>query len=100
MIRILDLKTGTEQNLTAKTEMPVIQKIAWSSDGRSLFASGWSEEGTGMLVNVDMHGNTHLLQQDSHAWIGFPAPSPDGKHLAFANAKTVESNVAMMENFR
>jgi len=98
-IRILDLKTGTEQNLTAKTEMAVIHKIAWSSDGKSLFTSGWSEEGTGMLVNVDMQGNTHLLQQDSHAWFGFPAPSPDGQHLAFANAKTVESNVAMMENF-
>jgi Tol biopolymer transport system component len=100
-IRILDLKTGTEQNLTAKTEVAHIQKIAWSSDGRSLFASGFSGtgKGPGVLVNIDMQGNTHLLHQDSHTWVAFPAPSPDGKHLAFTKGKRAENNVAMMENF-
>jgi len=43
-------------------------------------------------------GNTHVLLQDSHEWFGFPAPSPDGKRLAFS-VFTGESNAAIIENF-
>ena len=101
-IRILNLTTGAEQSLTAKTDA-LFQRVAWSSDGRALFASGWfpsgwATPGSGALFNIDMQGNTHVLMQDSHAGFGFPAPSPDGKRLAFAMF-TGESNAATIENF-
>jgi len=101
-IRILNLTTGAEQSLTAKTDA-LFQKVAWSSDGRALiasgwFPSGWAAPGSGVLFNIDMQGNTHVLMQDSHEWFGFPAPSPDGKRLAFT-VFTGESNAAIIENF-
>jgi len=101
-IRILNLITGAEQTLTAKTDA-LFQKVAWSSDGRALiasgwFPSGWAAPGSGVLFNIDMQGNTHVLLQDSHEWFGFPAPSPDGKRLAFT-VFTGESNAAIIENF-
>lgn len=71
--------------------------VAWSADGKSLFAVTQSPKGNAIL-HVDLEGNAQVLWQRATETLTAPDPSPDGRYFAFSQA-TRESNAWMMENF-
>jgi dipeptidyl aminopeptidase/acylaminoacyl peptidase len=72
-----------------------LQTLNWAADGKSLFVLNEVNKKLAIL-NVDLHGNAHLLRDD--VWAADLPASPDGRHLAFMS-QTVEGNIWMMENF-
>ena len=72
-----------------------LQTLGWAADGKSFFVLNDVNQKLAIL-NVDLHGNAHLLR-DNVKSSDLPA-SPDGRHLAFMS-QTVDANIWMMENF-
>ena len=85
------------------------QSADWSADGKGLFVSGITKEGSA-LWHVDLNGKAQILwvrqgaaQQMSEPFFGAPStpwvvPSPDGRHLAICTS-SLNSNMWMMEEF-
>jgi Tol biopolymer transport system component len=75
-----------------------VEAFNWASDGKGLFVTTAIRNGKDIL-HVDLHGNAHLLWENSGASGETVAcPSPDGRHLAF-NSWTTSGNMWIMENF-
>lgn len=74
-----------------------LKSVAWSADGKSLFATSWASHHTSLL-HATLNGQTQVLHTSS-IYLERPLPSPDGRHLAFAEV-TCESNAWMITNFR
>jgi serine/threonine protein kinase/Tol biopolymer transport system component len=92
--------------------------VNWAADGKSLFASSLTEDGSALL-QVDLRGRAHLLWErkgsngpwnapwDGPSYRGWSGgltatpravPSPDGNYLAIYDW-SVNANMWMMENF-
>jgi eukaryotic-like serine/threonine-protein kinase len=97
-IRILDLRNGTEHNLQLQHGW-YIWSLRWAADGNSLFVAAQSKSTGYFIVRIDLDGKpTVLLNRGRNQWLGFPCPSPDGRHLAFSQ-QTFETNAWLLENF-
>jgi len=85
------------------------QRVDWAADGRGLFVSVLTKEGSAIL-HLDLKGKAHLLREfegmvqpgnspfmsgSSAAWA---VPSPDGRHLAICSW-SISANMWMLENF-
>jgi Tol biopolymer transport system component len=96
-IRILDFRNGTERNF----ELPPGWRswsLSWTADGNALSATGQSTTGF-FIARIELDGKTRvLLERRRNQYIGTARPSPDGRHLAFAQ-QTTESNAWLLENF-
>jgi len=95
-VRILDFRVGAERNL----QLPHgwrIYELSWTADGSALFAAARS---MGYFIGrIELDGKTSvLLDRGRNQWLGYPQPSPDGRHLAFTQ-QTWESNAWLLENF-
>jgi Tol biopolymer transport system component len=95
-IRVLDLKKGTERNLQLPSGW-YIWDVCWAADGKALLAAAQT---TGyFLARVELDGKSRLLlDRGRNGWLGWPVPSPDGRHLAF-HQLTFDSNAWLLENF-
>lgn len=75
-----------------------LDSVAWSADGKALhLASNVPKSST--LLRVDLAGTASVLWQTKSEYLEAPAPSPDGKHLAFTVTSTGESNAWVVERF-
>ena len=75
-----------------------IGSIDFAADGRSLWASAYTNTGTWALLNIDLQGRTRTMLEDTKMAVGWAIPAPDGKHLALWKARGT-SNVWMLERF-
>ena len=100
-VRIMTFNGGAVKDLEIQG-WSLLEKIAWSSDGASLFvdANRGSPElsGTRAVLHLDMNGRVHVLLEKPSQWFLRPLPSPDGRYLAFA-AMIHESNAWILEGF-
>jgi eukaryotic-like serine/threonine-protein kinase len=96
LIRILNPRNGTEREIPLPSGWS-IWNLSWAADGSALFAAAQS---TGYFIaRIGLDGTTHVLLDRGRAqWLGYPCPSPDGRHLAFSQ-RTSESNAWLLENF-
>ena len=96
-VRVLDLQSKQIQVIHPTPAQSGLQMPAWSADGKQLFLTAFPA-GKGRLLEMDMAGHTHLLLENPNGWIGSPAPSPDGRRIAYTYA-TLESNATLLEHF-
>ena len=94
-IQILSLRGQPTQVIPAKG-LNGMQSLNWAADGRALFISSGTKEGS-VLLHVDLQGNTIVVWK-CVAGRCFGVPSPDGRHLAIYSEKR-SANMWMMENF-
>ena len=97
-VRVFDLQSKQVQVIHPTPPQKLLQKLAWSADGKRVFLSGIADNGAGRLLEMDLSGNTHLLLNNPMGWIAQPVPSPDGKRLAYIYL-VLESNVTLLEHF-
>jgi len=63
-----------------------LQYVRFSPDGSGFFLSAREWGGARYaLVHAAPDGASHVLRSTDHAWLGQPAPSPDGARLAYAH---------------
>ena len=73
--------------------------VVWAADGKSLYVNGWDRRSSyPALLHVDLKGEARVLRQKENEWHVYPAPSPDGRYLAFARMP-FHGNVWTIENF-
>jgi DNA-binding winged helix-turn-helix (wHTH) protein/Tol biopolymer transport system component len=107
-VDLLSLTGHASQRVVAK-DRNSFQTVAWAADGRGLFVSALTKEGSAIL-QLDLKGNARLLKRfygivqagnepfmggSSTAWA---LPSPDGRHLAICSWN-ISANMWMLENF-
>jgi serine/threonine protein kinase len=103
---------GQAPHDTAVKSEAALQTVNWTSDGKALFASTATPEGS-VLLRIDFQGNSQVVWQqkgsiapwggDVDLGMGGPSapwavPSPDGRHVAIYSW-TLSANMWMMENF-
>jgi len=96
-ITFTSVEDGSKRTVTAQA-WAGINSIDFAADGRSVWASAFTNTGKWALLNIDLQGRTKTMLEDAQMAIGWAIPSPDGKHLALWKANG-GSNVWMLENF-
>jgi len=96
-ITFTSLEDGSKRTVTAQA-WAGINSIDFAADGRSVWAPAYTNTGKWALLNIDLHGHTRTMLEDSQMAIGWAIPAPDGKHLAFWKARGT-SNVWLLEGF-
>jgi len=95
-IRILDLRDGTERNVSLPQGW-YLWSLSWSADGNALFAA--AQAATYFFVRIELDGKMQvLLDRGRNQWLGHPYPSPDGRYVAFCQ-QSFDSNAWLLENF-
>jgi Tol biopolymer transport system component len=89
---------GSSQKLLTVSPAWDVRTVAWSADGRSLFALGVHSSDESIL-NVDLSGKASVVVKVGRDHIVTALHmSPDGRHLAYS-LETWESNAWLLENF-
>jgi Tol biopolymer transport system component/DNA-binding winged helix-turn-helix (wHTH) protein len=96
-IQLLPLSGGKERILTLHP-WTGISSLDWAADGRTLWASASSPDGTQVLLHVDLQGNATPVLHESEMDLGWAIPSPDGRRLALWKA-SLNSNAWLLEGF-
>jgi eukaryotic-like serine/threonine-protein kinase len=95
-IHVLSLSRQMTQEVAVKG-WNLGQALDWAADGRGLFVSGPTENGSALLY-VDLQGDANVLWEQSGHVDTWGVPSPDGRHLAiYGFARS--SNIWLIENF-
>jgi serine/threonine protein kinase/Tol biopolymer transport system component len=97
-IKIVTIATGKTDEIQLKQKY-FLAGIAWSANGKTLFARAESGAGADALVSIDSSGGGNVLKLErSGAWhLGLRA-SPDGRYLAFTK-RAIRSDLVLLENF-
>jgi eukaryotic-like serine/threonine-protein kinase len=96
-IRLFSLSGGQGREITVKG-WPNITGLDWSPDGKGMYCSAISSQGSTLLY-VDLQGSARVLWQHKGSYgTGWGIPSPDGRYVAI-NADVSSSNVWMVEGF-
>ncbi len=96
-VRVLDLPNGTERTVALPKDW-VLWSMKWSANNEFLFLAAQSRDGC-FLTRLDLDGRFRVLfDRGRNQWIGVVKPSPDGRHLAFAQ-QSFQSNAWLVENF-
>ena len=92
--KILTLTDGKWREIPVDARWSTLQTIAWAADGKGFFAT----TATFYLLHVTTAGKVNvLIHNDRTQWLSGPAPSPDGRYLAF-QAQAFDFNAWMLEN--
>jgi len=93
-IRVVTLAGGAEEKLDIQGSTDILRELAWSADGKGLFAlEGYA------LRYTDLQGKaTVLMRNPRELWTCCAFPSADGAHLAFGG-HSWENNVWLVEGF-
>jgi DNA-binding winged helix-turn-helix (wHTH) protein/Tol biopolymer transport system component len=101
-IRVIPLDGQAPREIVVKG-WNSLQSVDWAADGKALFVSGATPQGSALL-RVDMQGNAKVLWERKGSiepWFArapWAVPSPDGRHLAIYDWQ-LSSNMWMVENF-
>jgi Tol biopolymer transport system component len=97
-IKIVTIATGKTDEIQPKQKY-FLTDVAWSANGKTLFARAGSAKGADSLVSIDSSGGVNVLKLErSGAWhLGLRA-SPDGRYLAFSK-RAIRSDLVLLENF-
>lgn len=98
VVTFLFLKKGCEKRKVTAQAWAGISSIDFAADNHSLWASAYTNTGKWALLNIDLHGRTRTMLEDTKMGIGWAIPAPDGKHLALWKASGT-SNIWMVERF-
>lgn len=98
VIRIINLSDGTTHEVVAQ-EWTCLDGVAWAANSQCLFVAAQPPRASALL-QVDVQGRVQTLWQTQKESVGWPVPSPDGRHLAFALSTTPDSNVWVLEGLR
>ena len=92
----LDARGGPGERTIAIDGVKNLSGVAWAADGRGWYVSAVGD-GRGLLYYVDLDGRllTNLMESMT---VTFAVPSPDGRHVAFADW-TVSANVWSVHGF-
>jgi hypothetical protein len=95
-IEILSLGSHETQTIHVK-DWNNFGSLNWAADGEGFYISN-QVHGGGVLLLVDLQGNSHVLR--TTPGIGYTPvwPSPDGRHLAIQEFIS-EGNIWTLENF-
>ena len=102
MIRMIPLDGHASRQIIVKG-WGSLQSVDWTADGKALFVSGATPQGSALL-HVDLQGNATVLWERKGSlepWFArapWAMPSPDGRHLAIYDWQ-LSSNMWMVENF-
>ena len=107
-VDLLSLSGHAPRRVLAK-DWTSFQTVAWAADGRGLFVSALTKEGSAILY-LGLKGNAQLLKRFDGAVqagnqpfmggssVAWAVPSPDGRHLAICSW-SISANMWMLENF-
>lgn len=96
-IRLVSVMNGVTEDL-AVAGWNSFGEVDWSADGKALYVSSLTTDGT-TLLRVSLKGEALVLWHQRLNLMGTKGvPSPDGRYLAVAGW-TTDSNVWMIENF-
>jgi hypothetical protein len=96
LIRVLDLKTGTERNLPLPQGWRV-SRACWAADSKALLIA--AQTTTYFLARLELDGKWYmLLDRGRDNWLSSQVLSRDGRHLAFYQ-QTFDVNACLLENF-
>jgi eukaryotic-like serine/threonine-protein kinase len=86
----LDARGGTAERTVAIDGLKNLSGVAWAADGRGWYVAVVGK-GRGLLFYVDLEGRilTNLMESMTPTFV---VPSPDGRHVAFADW-TASANV-------
>jgi Tol biopolymer transport system component len=96
LLHILALDGGATAEIAVK-EWANLSSVGWSADGRYFFVSKAASSGDSLL-RVSPNGEAQVLRK-AGMWIERPAPSPDGRYLAWGEISS-NSNAWIIDNFR
>lgn len=84
-VEIVDASTGTLRHRWILPGRGIVQAAAWSSDGRTLYASGVLTKPRYWIRRVPLHGSGDgdIVWASENTWAGNPVPSPDGAKIMF-----------------
>ena len=95
-IHIVSLSRNSTMDFAVKG-WKSLDSLAWTADGKALFVSNHTPDGS-VLLHVSLQGNSQVLWKQEGGVGTVAVPSPDGRHLAIMGW-TLNSNIWMMENF-
>jgi hypothetical protein len=96
-IRILNLRIGTESELSLPNGWLRVWSLSWTLDDKALLVSGCADECS--LARVELDGKSSVLLHGGLNQNFFGAvTSPDGHNLAFGQ-EVWNANVWLLENF-
>jgi eukaryotic-like serine/threonine-protein kinase len=96
-IRLFSLRDGSAREVPVKG-WSGFSTLDWASDSRSFFVSAMRQDGTVILLNIDLQGAAHPLLEQKNGQMCWAIPSSDGKRLA-SMLMNGESNAWMLEDF-
>jgi hypothetical protein len=101
-IRVIPLNSQPPREIAVKG-WDNLQSVDWAADGKALFVSAATPNGSALL-QVGMQGKARVLWErkgSGEPWFAlapWAVPSPDGRHLAIYSW-SLSSNMWMMEDF-
>jgi len=97
-VEVLTLSDRTLREIPARPPGGQFTDITWAPDGNGFFVISILPDSNNLL-HVTIAGKVErLLSRGIEHQLGGALSSPDGRHLAF-NARRMDSNVGMIENF-
>ena len=97
-IHIFSLLGQAPQDIVLKGwNLRPVHFLHWAADGRGLFVSDSIRLG-GVLLHVDLQGNTQVLWKNQGVRWNTGPPSPDGRHLAILSSPW-DGNLWTLGNF-
>ena len=95
-VTLLTLAGGGQRKLKPENIFTP-QTVSWYPSSDALVATGTTKEGRWVLLRMNMQGRSQILME-SDDWVTDPAPSPNGRRLAYV-AATSDVNTWLLEGF-
>lgn len=95
-LKFISLSDGSQQEIVLRGWRQ-FGAVAWAPDGKTLFVSMGSDNGS-TILQASLGGSVNTLMQRNQQIEGDCLPSPDGRWLAFAEIDS-RTNVSLVKGF-